>query len=132
MGDASLSLDALCWQLGLRCNAKGGLLPQLRLDANYKLIGWPDFGAIGIQRFGLKLAAEMSMRSASPSFLAEKLQLKIEDVIGFVNAAAVSGLLLADQSATTQKAPPVATAAAKEQAPRVSMFSRLRAKLGLS
>jgi hypothetical protein len=125
------SLDALCWKIGASLVNSVGLAPWLHITATYRMLGWPDFGAIGVDRHGLKLSAAMLAKPISPELLHEKTQLSLTDVFSFFNSASVSGLIAAaiDATAKPVSAPPPTVAVV---APRRSMIALLRSKLGLS
>ena len=128
---APQSLDALCWKIGANLVNSVGLAPWLKTDVVYRLLGWPDFGAIGADRYGMKLSAAMLANAMSPIQLSEKTKVALQDVNSFFNSVSVSGLLSEVVDSALRPAP-VSTAPAPVNAPRRSMFSMLRSKLGLS
>lgn len=128
MGIAPQSLDSLCWKVGIGLANTAGLAPWLNSNCVYRLTGWPDFGAIGADRHGMRLSAAMLAQPMSLVQLSEKTRIGVPEVSSFFNSASVSGLLV---EAVPRPAPKSAPTAAV-LAPRRSMISMLRSKLGLS
>jgi hypothetical protein len=100
------SLDALCWHLGHDLAVDHGLLPWLRRLDGYRLISWPDFGAIGDDAAGRQLASRIVDRTLTSRAL--HAQAPARAVAGFLNACALCGLLV---GASAPKAHREATAA---------------------
>ncbi len=128
---APQSLDALCWKIGAGLVNSIGLAPWLKDDVVYRLLSWPDFGAIGADRYGMKLSAAMLANAMSPIQLSEKTKVALQDVNSFFNSVSVSGLLSEVEGSALRPAP-LPTTPAAANAPRRSMFSMLRSKLGLT
>lgn len=121
----SQPLDALFWQAGVALAQSSGLAPWLRNDETYRLIGWPDFGAIGADEAGFRFSALLSKRAMTPARLATTSQQDLIKVTSFLNAASMCGLL----AKGTLQSP--ATMAAGPTSLQRSLIGRLRAKLGL-
>lgn len=124
--DTPQSLDVLCWRTGNSLADWNGLVPWLNKNESYRMIGWPDFGSIGTDSVGVKLTAVLVKRSLSPLQLSAANSVSFSQVVGFLNAASLCGLLVPAPSAqarvATRLAPPPE---------RLSMIGRLRQKLGL-
>lgn len=120
------SLDALCWQLGQKMAQRIGLAPWLHDSTPYRLISWPDFGAIGNDRLGFKLAAQMSKRPLSVTQLSEISGASPGLIVSFLNSVSLCGLLVAGPGAA-----PAVVARRPPASARLSMISRLRTRLGL-
>lgn len=118
-------LDRICWQLGTRLAETEGLGSWLQNMAGFRLIGWPDFGAIGNDRAGIKLSANLTQRAHTPESAAVATAVAIEQVYGFLNASSLCGLLVESPCVAAQQTPAIRR---PEQA---SVISRLRGKLGL-
>ncbi len=120
------ALDGLCWQLGQRLGHQIGLAPWLESTTPYRLISWPDFGAIGSDRLGFKLSAQLSIKALTVGQLDQVPGVNPQVVASFLNSASLCGLLISTPTST-------ATAlAARPPAPeRLSVISRLRSRLGL-
>lgn len=131
MDIAPQSLDALCWKVGIELLNTAGLASWLNNDTVYRLMGWPDFGAIGADRHGMRLSAAMLAQPMSLLQLSEKTRIGLHEVSGFFNSASVSGLLVEAVDVVLRPAP-VSAPTAAVNAPRRSMISMLRSKLGLS
>ena len=123
------SLDALCWKVGATLADSVGLAPWLKSDGVYWLLGWPDFGAIGADRYGMRLSPAMLADPMSPLHLSEKTKVGLREVSSFFNSVSVSGLLIEAVDSAPRPAP---VSTPPVNSPRRSMFSMLRAKLGLS
>lgn len=120
------SLDGLCWQLGKNLAHHFGLAPWLQKDELYRLAHWPDFGAIGNERVGFKLSAQLTRQPLTPHQLCAAASVSFSEVASFLNSASLCGLLAAGPAAQPRNAP--ARAPVPE---RLSMIARLRSRLGL-
>lgn len=120
------SLDVLCWQLGKNLAHRLGLAPWLQKDESYHLASWPDFGAIGNDRVGFKLSAQLTRSPLTPHQLCAAASVSFSEVASFLNSASLCGLLAAGPAAQPRNAP------ARAPVPgRRSMIARLRSRLGL-
>lgn len=120
------ALDGLCWQLGQKLGKQIGLAPWLQSTTPYRLISWPDFGAIGSDRIGFKLSAELSLKAMPADQLCQVSGVNPQVVASFLNSVSLCGLLV-----TAPDSAPAAPAARQPAPERLSMISRLRLKLGL-
>ncbi len=126
LDDTPQSLDVLCWRTGNSLADWNGLVPWLKKNESYRMIGWPDFGSIGTDSVGVKLSAILVKRSLTPLQLSAATSVSFSQVVGFLNSASLCGLLA--------PAPPAQARVATRLAPppeRLSMIGRLRQKLGL-
>ena len=119
-------LDGLCWQLGQKLGQQIGLVPWLQNTTPYRLISWPDFGAIGSDRLGFKLSAQLSHKALTADQLCQVSGVNPQVVAAFLNSTLLCGLLV-----TAPDSVPAAPAARQPAPERLSMISRLRLKLGL-
>ena len=121
-------LDLLSWHVGKLMAAQSGLAPWLNLDQSYRLISWPDFGTIGAERVGFKLAASLAQKSFTAGQVSATTGVPLGEVVSFLNSASLCGLLVA--GVTAQPGAP-ASSEPDAQAGKRSMLARLRSKLGL-
>ena len=97
-----LSLDGLCWHLGRQIAADTGLLPWVRRLDRYRLVSWPDFGAIGADPTGHRLAGRLVKRDHTLAQL--QAQEDAQAVAALLNACALCGLLVGAGAAGTRRA----------------------------
>ena len=119
-------LDKLCWKLGQELARQEGLACWLRNAPSFRLLAWPDFGAIGTDRAGIRLSAHLSQRVLTPDALALATGLGQEEVVGFLNATSLCGLLVYSSGPVSRPRP--LSARPPEQ---LSVIARLRSRLGL-
>lgn len=121
-------LDLLCWHVGKLMAIQSGLAPWLNRDQSYRLISWPDFGTIGAERTGFKLAASMAQRSFTIAQVSAATEIPEDQVTSFLNSASLCGLLVAGLNVHPGDS---AVKVAEAQPEKRSMLARLRSRLGL-
>lgn len=126
-GGTPLALDLLCWNVGKIIGTQAGLAPWLNGDQAYRVISWPDFGVIGLDRVGMKLSAHLAQKCLTAQQLSSVSGVDLGAVFSFLNSTSLCGLLVAGPA----KQPFVRSASAAELPQQRSMFTRLRTKLGL-
>lgn len=124
------SLDAFCWGLGGDLGMRHGLVPWLQHDTAIRLIGWPDFGQIGADRVGMKLSALLTRTPMTALQMTRKTGFELNQVIGFINSAALCGLVATGSQYVSRPAPLQANPLVEPQQRR-SVIARIRKKLGL-
>jgi len=85
-------LDELLWGLGLH-GEKGRLLPELPVNAAFKLRRWPDFGRIEHTPDHLRLASRLVRQKATVLDLAMAAGLPVSNVNAFINACCLCDLV---------------------------------------
>lgn len=122
LGDRSV-----LWQLSL-CMSHGQLLQQLGADDALRLTRWPPPSLLKNNPVLMNLCAMLSRRSgASFSEVSEHPGLSDSDLVGFLNAAAVCGMLVQDSARIIARESP-SVKAGGESAAR-GLFARLRSRL---
>jgi hypothetical protein len=91
-GAQPCKLDALLWRLGLH-GEKSRLLPELPVNAWFKLRRWPDFGRIEHTADHLRLAARLVRQKATVLELAMAAGLAVSNVNPFINACCLCDLV---------------------------------------
>lgn len=91
-GGTSCQLDSLLWRLGLH-GEKSRLLPELPVNASFKLRRWPDFGRIEHTPDHLRLAARLVRQKATVLELAMAAGLPVSNVNSFINACCLCELV---------------------------------------
>ena len=91
-GGQIFKLDAFLWRLGLH-GEKTRLLPELPVDASFKLRRWPDFGRIEHTADHLRLAARLVRQKATVLDLAMAAGLPVSVVNAFINACCLCDLV---------------------------------------
>ncbi len=94
------SAEGLLWAIGIT-RSRNTLLQRLYETRPYRLQRWPDFGLIGRRSLDLRCAALLTQRELTPSNLSQLSGMPLSVIGGFLNAAALCGLLEAG-SATAQ------------------------------
>lgn len=114
----------LAWWIGWWSDASS-LAPWLDAGMQFRLRHWPDFGLVPVARSTLRLAALAAQRLWTVPRLAAAAMVPDAEVVRFVNAMSVSGLLV------THAAPPRARAAGRGGFVG-ALLRGLRTKLGLA
>ncbi len=117
-------IEELAWWIGWWSDAQQ-LAPWLDLGMQFRLRHWPDFGLIPVSHSTLRLAALAAQRLWTLPRLVEAAAASRGEVVRFVNAMSVSGLLV------THAAPP-RPAPAPKPGLVAGLLRGLRIRLGLS
>ncbi len=91
---ADASFDRLCWLFGARLAREDGLAPWIRADQSYKLLCWPDFGAIGNDPLGIMLCTLLAENSLNLAGMIKAAQLPHATVYSLVNSLALCNVLV--------------------------------------
>lgn len=86
------TVERLLWGLGMLTRGPH-LLAALAGRQRFQLKHWPDFGALGTPGRFIKLAALLVRQSSTLAELAATSKMPREELIGFINACALCGLL---------------------------------------
>jgi hypothetical protein len=100
-------LDELLWGLGLH-GERSRLLPELPVNAAFKLRRWPDFGRIEHTPDHLKLASRLVRQKATVLELAMAAGLPVSNVNSFINACCLCDLVEVHPVERSMKAVPAA------------------------
>ncbi len=122
---ASLSeypIEQLAWFAGWWADADH-LAPWLEPAAHYRLRQWPDFGTLRGDQGTLRIAALLASRAWALDALMEHGDLERQQVIRFLNAASLCGLLITSAPAPS---PPN-----KPDGFLTGLLGAMRARLGL-
>ena len=120
--------EGLLWAIGIG-RSSGALLHRLDGFRCYRLKRWPDFGAIGRRGSDLRCASLLMQRALSQSSLAAMTAIPAGVIGGFLNAAALCGLL--EEAESTEPAQPARVAAASQSSRMGGMLRRIRQALAL-
>lgn len=131
LSEASVWLGdrSILWQLTLYLS-HGKLLQQFGVNDALRLTRWPPPSLLKNNPDLLNLCALLSRRSgASFSEASEYLKLADSDLAGFLNAAAVCGMLVQNSAQVMARKRP----AVKDEAEKAAkgLFARLRSRLGI-
>lgn len=120
-------LDRLLWRLGMITN---DLLKSLPAQGQFQLRRWPDFGALGTQPRFIKLAAILVRKSLTIDELVAEAHIVREEVIHYLNACQLCGLLkITSSSAVLPMTRP--TRAVSSDAGMRGLLGRIRSALHL-
>jgi hypothetical protein len=86
------SLETVEWVIVL-CASQGRLLKTLSKQQAVRLKQWPNFALLPHQAHHIRLAAFMTRNVATPTIIAEKTTVPINQVIDFINACSQQHLL---------------------------------------
>ena len=125
--DAGLPIELLLWNLGMMLEPDD-LLPQVKARGWVQLTRWPDFGRIRSNPSQLKMSALLTTRAYRIDEVFDAVGEPRPQVIAFVNACALCGLLSDEQVETA--APSVAHVA-REGRSLGGLMQRLRGALGI-
>lgn len=132
------SVDRLLWGLGMLTRGPL-LLAALAPQAQFQLRHWPDFGALGTPGRYIRLAALLVRQACSLKQLQAATSMATDEVVAFLNASALCGLLKpvaqgAGSAAGPAPRPPTPPAPAGNPAPVAGMrglLERIRNALHL-
>jgi hypothetical protein len=116
-------VEELAWYVGWSSEG-AGLAPWLDPHAHYQLTCWPDFGTIKADQDQMRLSALLVSRAWSRDQLAASSKIDTGYVTRFLNAAAVSGMLISS-------APPVDDAAQVRAGFLSGLIRGIRQRLGI-
>jgi hypothetical protein len=124
---AGFPIEQLLWNLGMVLQPDD-LLPQVKARGWVQLTRWPDFGRIRSNHAQLKMSALLTNRSFNVDEVFDAVGEPRPDVIAFLNACALCGLLA---DAPVEAAPPSVGHLAREGRPLGGLMQRLRGALGI-
>jgi hypothetical protein len=124
---AGFPIELLLWNLGMVLQPDD-LLPQVKTRGWVQLTRWPDFGRIKSTHAQLKMSALLTNRAVDVNEVFEAVGEPRPDVIAFLNACALCGLLA---DARVEAAPPSVAHLAREGRPLGGLMQRLRGALGI-
>jgi hypothetical protein len=124
---AGFPIELLLWNLGMVLQPDD-LLPQVKARGWVQLTRWPDFGRIRSNHAQLKMSALLTNRAFDVDEVFEAVAEPRPDVIAFLNACALCGLLA---DARVEAAPPSVAHLAREGRPLGGLMQRLRGALGI-
>jgi hypothetical protein len=119
-------LSTLRWCAGLAM-PEGKLHPEISEHLAFKLVRWPDFGAIGGSPAGFRLASMLTRTPRTLVELADAVGGRRDEVIAFLNACHAGELLVQTQ-------PPAGLDARRTARPQriaIGLIGRLRRALGI-
>jgi hypothetical protein len=117
-------VEELAWFTGWWADDRE-LAPWLDPDESYRLRHWPDFGSLGGDQSQLRLAALLAARAWRFDELTQARGLTTAQVVRFLNAASLSGALIAC-------APAIAPPPPKPPGFIVGLVQNIRSRLGLA
>lgn len=140
-GADAILIDQLKWQLALRLS-HGVLLRRIADSQTFSLSRWPDLGKSESRQTYMRLAALIGTRGISLEELLNMSKLGRDQVIGFLNACAVSGCLAGVSASSQELHSPVVVQPAEKipftapvgqsQHRFLGVLGKLRSALGLT
>lgn len=125
--EAGFPIELLLWNLGLVLQPDE-LLPQVTARGWVQLTRWPDFGRLRSNPSQLKMSALLTSRAVSVEEVFDVVHESRPNVIAFLNACALCGLLA---DAPVEAPAPAAGHLAREGRSLGGLMQRLRGALGI-
>ena len=122
-GLLTVPVDELAWFVGWWADGQK-LAPWLDKNHSYRLRHWPDFGSLRGSQLQFRMAALIAARAWTVDELVHSRGLSAESVIRFLNAASLSGALIACTAAATPMPP-------KPAGFMAGLVKNIRSRLGL-